>query len=246
MLGAGVTLGAVAALVAAGLARRGSRQQPEEQGIRRVIAEAERAAALFQGVLDQWFEEGEREEEIFLYGMGLLEGAFGGAILGAGADRLVISSVDPRFVIKLTHRPSSNLDEADIWESAGPQLRSRLVPVVAWNREGRWLIMERVEPYEGPDRLPEVNEAIEWAHLMGFMDVRPANLSRDFKILDYGEPIDMSGSAAKLPGSRPKPSHRARRAPPGSRLTSSIERPLPMFGTHNQGHRGPGDRDEDG
>lgn len=204
MSGAGLALGAAAALAAAGLLRRGSRQRGD---LSLVLGEAERAAAVYQEALDAWTDQGEDEHELLMYGLDDIEAALKvhhHSILGVGADRVVISSADPRFVIKIGRR-SANLDEADIWESAGPQLRARLVPVVAVDApDGRWLIMERVQPYEG-ELTEEVSQVIEWADSMGLMDIRPDNLSQDLKILDYGEPVDMSGSAARAPRQRGVP-----------------------------------------
>ena len=217
MGGAGLALGAAAALAVAGLLRRGSRQRGD---LSLVIEEARRAAAVYQEALDAWTDQGEDEHELLLYGLGDIEAALEvhhHSILGVGADRVVISSSDPRFVIKIG-RQGANLDEASIWESAGPQLRARLVPVVAVDApDGRWLVMERVEPYRG-ELTEEVSRVIEWADSMGLMDIRPDNLSQDLKILDYGEPVDMRGSAAKAPrqvgASRLQSKGRAARARP--------------------------------
>jgi hypothetical protein len=198
MRGVELALGAAAALAVAGLLRRGSRQRDD---LSLVIGEAKRAAAVYQEALDAWTDQGEPEYELLMYGLDDIEAAleaYHHSILGVGADRLVISSADPRFVIKIG-RQSANLDEASIWETAGPQLRARLVPVVAVDiPDGRWLVMERVQPYEG-ELTEEVSRVIEWADSMGLMDIRPDNLSQDLKILDYGEPVDMSGSAARAP-----------------------------------------------
>lgn len=124
-----------------------------------------------------------------------LRSRFGDRLLGHGVFRAVVASSDPRFVIKLAMRPSDNLDEAGFWAHAGPETRALLVPVVAVDPEGYWLVMERVAPLPWePEDHPTIRAVYQRAKGVGLLDIHADNLSSDLRILDYAEPVSSRGT----------------------------------------------------
>ena len=205
MNGRDLTLGLVGALALGAVVRRpaGSRalHAPPE-----VLEEAQSMVRWFRPQAQKWNrqdrEEG-REEYIGLDDMGVgvpsrlgsLRAHFGDRLLGHGVFRVVIASSDPRFVIKLAMRPSDNLDEAAFWTDAGPKTRALLVPVVAVDPEGYWLVMERVEPLPWePEDHPDIRAVYQRAKGVGLFDIHANNLSSDLRILDYAEPVSSRGT----------------------------------------------------
>ena len=118
--------------------------------------------------------------------------------------RAVIASSDPRFVIKFAMRPSDNLDEADFWANAGPKTRALLVPVVAVDPEGYWLVMERAEPLPWvivqreddwePEDHPAIRALQQRAADVGLFDIHANNISSDLRIFDYAEGVSSRGT----------------------------------------------------
>jgi hypothetical protein len=98
-------------------------------------------------------------------------------------------------VIKLAMRPTDNLDEAAFWEEAGPQTKKILVPVVEFDPEGHWLVMERVTPMPWePEDSPTLRDLFQRAKSVGLYDVHADNVSADLRILDYAEPVSSRGT----------------------------------------------------
>jgi hypothetical protein len=182
----------------------------DADALRRVVQEAKGMSRWFRPRAKQWLaqdlREG-REDYIGLDDMGLYVPArqaemwdsFGARLLGHGIFRAVVAAEDPRFVVKMSMRPSDNLDEASFWEHAGPKTRALLVPVFAADPSGHWLIMERVEPLSLETKESSALQAlIQRAQRVGLYDVHEGNVSSDFRILDYGEPV----SSEKTPNPR--------------------------------------------
>ena len=171
-----------------------------------VREEARTASAWFRERARAWHArdvEAGREDFIGLDDMGLLlptrmralQKQFGDRLLGHGVFRAVVASSDPRFVIKLAMRPADNLDEAGFWAHAGPETRALLVPVVAVDPEGYWLVMERVEPLPwAPGVHPAIRAVQQRAEGVGLVDIHADNLSSDLRILDYAEPVSSRGT----------------------------------------------------
>ena len=166
-----------------------------------VFREAARASARFRKMISTWNEAKDEDFELNWNEMEIEE-TFGDRVLGYGNFRLALASKDPRFVIKLSMRPSDNLDEAAAWLDAGPRTRTMLVPVVAYDPEGHWLVMERVTPYPWGEPESEGLKALrQSARRVGLLDVHPDNVSTDLRLLDYAEPVSLKGSPARR-GSR--------------------------------------------
>jgi len=171
-----------------------------------IIKEAQDLSRWFQARSKSWRAEdraADREDFIGIDDTGLLlpvrmraiQERFGQKLLGHGVFRAVVASSDPRFVIKLAMRPSDNLDEAAFWEEAGPKTRALLVPVVAVDPEGYWLVMERVEPLPwAPEDHPTIRAVQRAALGVGLVDIHADNLSSDLRILDYAEPVSSRGT----------------------------------------------------
>jgi len=209
--GVNLTLGLVGALALGAALRRpaGSRalHVPAE-----VVKEAQDLSRWFQTRSKSWRAEDRaagREDFIGMDDMGLLlpvrmralQERFGQKLLGHGVWRAVVASADPRFVLKLAMRPSDNLDEAAFWADAGPKTRALLVPVVAVDPEGYWLIMERAEPLPWePEDHPSIRAVYQRAKAVGLYDVHADNLSSDLRILDYGEPVSSRGTPNRKVG----------------------------------------------
>ena len=204
MNGRDLTLGLVGALaLGAAVSRRGSRAMVAPDAVRE---EARTDSAWFRDRARAWHAEdveAGREDFIGLDDMGLLlptrmralQKRFGDRLLGHGVFRAVVASSDPRFVIKLAMRPSDNLDEADFWADAGPETRTLLVPVVAVDPEGYWLVMERVTPLPWePEDHPAIRAVYQRAKGVGLVDIHADNLSSDLRILDYAEPVSSRGT----------------------------------------------------
>ena len=204
MNGAPWVLGLAGLAALAGATRRGSANKAAPAA---VVAEAKRDAVAFRAEVARWlkgttaqqredFELNWREPEI--------RRLFGARVLGYGNFRLALSSTDPRFVIKLAMRPSDNLDEAGAWEDAGPRTKAMLVPVVAHDPEGHWLVMERVTPYPWDEvESDDLRSLRQRAGKVGLRDVHPDNVSTDLRLLDYAEPVSLKGSPARQGSSAP-------------------------------------------
>jgi hypothetical protein len=208
MNGRNLTLGALAGLAVAGMVaqrRRGSRGM-ETAPLRYTDAEIDivRKEARTESA---WFHKYVRATPgsmIFPSHEKQLAHHFGARLLGNGIFRAVIASSDPRFVIKFAMRPSDNLDEAAFWDDAGPKTRTLLVPVVAVDPEGCWLVMERVEPLPwvivqreddwAPEDHPAIRAVQRRAADVGLYDTHAANISSDLRIFDYAEEASSRGT----------------------------------------------------
>lgn len=197
-----MTLAATGLLALAGVARRGARSQVVPEAVRR---EAESQSKAFRQAVATW-TRGMTNEQISGEDrwLGLREAElhelFGERLAGIGTYRVAIFSNDPRYVIKLAMCLSDNLDEAAAWADAGPQTRALLVPVVACDPEGHWLIMERVEVYGGkqtPEEWGLLRQRADDLDKIGLLDLHPDNFSADFRLLDYAEPVNLKGSPAR-------------------------------------------------
>ena len=205
MSGAPWALAAAGLLALAGGARRGARQVVPSQ----VIQEAKDLSRKFRQDFPSWRKDFE-EEPVFNLFWGRLDEIFKGhKVLGGGTQRVVLASRDPRYVIKLTHEPEGNLYEAAAWQEAGPETRKLLVPVVAVDPEGHWLIMERVTPtswceFEDPYP-PGMLDLKRRFKALGFLDWQDHNVSEDMRVYDYAEDVSLKGSPARRlpPGLKP-------------------------------------------
>ncbi len=206
---AALPIAAVAALALAAQLRRGSRSGGSADTLRLVKDEAKRLASVMMKERDKSLRR-DRDLAGFELNEQILVGmcrTFPAHDFVAGNDRIVARSrVDPRFMIKLAPTSAANLDEAAAYQGAGPRTRACLVPVLAHHKGGDWLIMEYARP-------ASVNGSSPWPdtpcsrHLkgLGFVDLHDDNLSEDGRALDYGEPVQTKGSAARRPAARPRP-----------------------------------------
>ena len=78
----------------------------------------------------------------------------------------------------------SNRDEARAWREASPAMRAHLVPVLAADPMGSWLVMERVKPLRSTQHIPR--ETMDALKGCGFLDLRRPNFAADGRLLDYG------------------------------------------------------------
>ena len=126
-------------------------------------------------------------------------------LLAYGRTRIVFASrVDPRFVIKVDEGGYSNRREAGVYSSAGPILKKLLVPVLAVDPDGEWLIMERVSLGKtsadmirlSSEIIPKINQILGHQPF----DIHEENVSSDGRLLDYGdmEPSTLVGSRARM------------------------------------------------
>jgi len=197
-----MTLAATGLLALASAARRGARSQVVPEAVRR---EAEDKSKVFRRAVAAWtrgmtIEQISGEDRMLRLREAELHDLFGERLAGIGTYRVAIFSTDPRYVIKLAMCLSDNLDEAAAWEDAGPQTRALLVPVVAHDPEGHWLIMERVEVYGGkqtPEEWGLLRQRADDLDKIGLLDLHPDNFSADFRLLDYAEPVNLKGSPAR-------------------------------------------------
>ena len=115
-----------------------------------------------------------------------------------GNDRIVVRSrTNPQVVIKLAPSGGVNLDEAAAYNGAGPEARACLVPVLAHAKNGDWLIMEHVKPASMTSSSSPDTPCVRRLRTLGFLDLGEFNLAEDGRALDYGEPVDTRGSAAR-------------------------------------------------
>jgi hypothetical protein len=132
-------------------------------------------------------------------------------LLGYGRTRIVFASrVDPSFVIKVDSGGHSNRREAEAYFSAGPRLKKLLVPVLAVDPDGKWLIMERVSLGKTTkDMVRLVNEIVprisrlivrRTFDIRDEFDIHEYNVSSDGRLLDYGgiEPSTLVGPRAQM------------------------------------------------
>ena len=199
MSGAPWALAAAGLLALAGGARRGARQVVPSQ----VIQEAKDLSRKFRQDFPSWRKDFEEEPVFNLFWGRLKEISKGHEVLGGGTQRVVLASRDRRYVIKLTHEPEGNLWEAAAWRDAGPKTRKLLVPVVAADPKGHWLIMKRVTPtswceFEDPYP-PGMLDLKRRFKALGFLDWQDHNVSEDMRVYDYAEDVSLKGSPARRP-----------------------------------------------
>jgi len=107
--------------------------------------------------------------------------------IGSGQSRAVFAEPDGGRVLKLVFSPygrEANRDEARAWREASPAMRPHLVPVLAADPMGSWLVMERVKPMRATQHIPKgTMDALKGC---GFLDLRRPNFAADGRLLDYG------------------------------------------------------------
>ena len=107
--------------------------------------------------------------------------------IGSGQSRAVFAEPDGTRVLKLVFSffgRESNRDEARAWREASPAMRAHLVPVLAADPMGSWLVMERVKPLRSTQHIPK--ETMDALKGCGFLDLRRPNFAADGRLLDYG------------------------------------------------------------
>lgn len=202
-MSAALPIAALAALTLAAKLRRGSRSWSDADPLEQAKVEAERLAAVMR-------EERDKRRRRRLSGMKLTEevaravaARFPGRGFDWGNDRIVVRSrTNPRVVIKLAPAGGVNLDEAAAYNGAGPEVRACLVPVLAHAQNGDWLIMEHVKPASMTSSSSPDTPCVRRLRALGFLDLGEFNLAEDGRVLDYGEPVDTRGSAARRPAAR--------------------------------------------
>lgn len=112
--------------------------------------------------------------------------------LGSGEARVVFRDKrHPKRVVKLNwDDPDQTLKEIQVWNEAPAWIRPHLVPVLGYDRGGRWAVYEYAEP------MPADTARVEWAGVdnevarrlanCGLGDAVAQNLSKDGRLLDYG------------------------------------------------------------
>ena len=186
------------------LARRAKRPAGSSARTGGLPAHLAEEARYYVEILDRamkrWGVDPLTESADFMEHESELERLFHPNLLGFGNQRIVIASSDPAVVIKLDPQGMGNQDESAFWRDAGPQTRSILVPVLQGDPDGRWLLMERVKPLRVTTRASDVafQDLIDRARVLGLTDVNVENVSSDFRILDYAEPITSVGSPSRV------------------------------------------------
>ena len=107
--------------------------------------------------------------------------------IGSGQSRAVFAEPDGTRVLKLVFSPygrEANRDEARAWREASAAMRPHLVPVLAVDPMGSWLVMERVKPMRATQHIPK--ETMDALKGCGFLDLRRPNFAADGRLLDYG------------------------------------------------------------
>ena len=202
-MSAALPIAALAALALAAKLRRGSRSWSDVDPLEQAKAEAERLAAVMR-------EERDKRRRRRLSSMKLTEevaravaARFPGRGFDWGNDRIVVRSrTNPHVVIKLAPSGGVNLDEAAAYNGAGPEARACLVPVLAHAQNGDWLIMEHAKPASMTSSSSPDTPCVRRLRTLGFLDLGEFNLAEDGRALDYGEPVDTRGSAARRPAAR--------------------------------------------
>lgn len=90
-----------------------------------------------------------------------LERRTGMKLLSMGEHRIVFDAGD--YVVKVSHDGGGeNLREVKLWEraTAYTSLRDKLVPIVAHDRGGRWLVMEKASPLTRESVIPFSFESV--------------------------------------------------------------------------------------
>jgi len=123
--------------------------------------------------------------------------ARGLTVFGSGMHRAVFrDDRDPRRVVKVNiYDGKSSRSELRVWREAPDWLRPYLVPVLGAGKDGRWILMEYAEPAEAglasdpvkPPCDPLPDALVQRMEACGLGDVYDQNLSRDGRILDYGD-----------------------------------------------------------
>jgi hypothetical protein len=202
---AALPIAALAALALAAKLRRGSRSWSDVDPLEQAKAEAERLAGVMREERDKV-----RRRDQDLKSRELTEEVarkvwlrFPGLSFDYGNDRIVTRSrTNPQVVIKLAPAGGVNLDEAAAYNGAGPEARACLVPVLAHAKNGDWLIMEYAKPASMTSSSSPDTPCARRLRALGFLDLGDFNLAEDGRALDYGEPVDTRGSAARRPAPR--------------------------------------------
>ena len=108
--------------------------------------------------------------------------------VGEGESRAVFArSTDPvviKFVFS-SYGQEGNQNEARAWREANANVRKHLVPIIAADPEGRWLVMERVKLMRATQYAEK--DALARLQGCGFLDFGRPNFSSDGRMLDYGQ-----------------------------------------------------------
>jgi DNA repair protein RadC len=108
--------------------------------------------------------------------------------VGEGESRAVFGHATEPVVIKFvfsSYGQEANQNEARAWREASPNIRKHLVPIVAADPAGRWLVMERVKPMRATQYAEKA--ALTDLQGCGFLDFGRPNFSSDGRMLDYGQ-----------------------------------------------------------
>jgi hypothetical protein len=119
------------------------------------------------------------EERAEIWGQSL-----GLRFVGMGRNRVAFGV--PEGVLKLNlyaDEPYNNLSEAKAWGIASPDLRRHLMPVLAYDPKGLWLLMEETE-FLGGSLPPGLEAKLEDC---GLEDLVGENIAEDGRIIDYAE-----------------------------------------------------------
>jgi hypothetical protein len=199
---AALPIAALAALALTAKLRRGSRSWSDVDPLEQAKAEAERLAGVMREERDKV-----RRRDQDLNSRELTEEVarkvwlrFPELSFDYGNDRIVTRSrTNPKVVIKLAPAGGVNLDEAAAYNGAGPEARACLVPVLAHAKNGDWLIMEYAKPASMTSPSSPETPCARRLRALGFLDLEDFNMAQDGRALDYGEPVDTRGSAARRP-----------------------------------------------
>jgi hypothetical protein len=108
--------------------------------------------------------------------------------IGEGESRAVFGHPTEPVVIKFvfsSYGQEANQNEARAWREANANIRKHLVPIVAADPEGRWIVMEKVKTMRANQYAEK--EALESLRGCGFLDFGRPNFSSDGRMLDYGQ-----------------------------------------------------------
>ena len=103
--------------------------------------------------------------------------------LGAGVNRTVFALGDD-LVVKVDQRGKANHKELNVWQSATPEIKKWLCPIVDWAEDLSWIIMRRVNGVGGWSVVEKIPNTIR----RSIGDVHPANvglLNGRAVIIDY-------------------------------------------------------------
>lgn len=178
-----LALGLVGALALAGAVRR---RTSERGSPSRALTDADRNR--YDQIAEDfstYFDDPDAEMEAFPIGRHLRH-------IGSGEERAVFQDrLHPGRVLKLNwDDPLQTLREIRVWEEAPAWIRPHLVPLLGYDRAGKWVVMEYAKP------MPRDEAGRQWLGMetgtarrladCGLGDAFTQNLSSDGRLLDYG------------------------------------------------------------